>query len=68
MRHSRNQFFESYFNCTSTILDKHDKFITGFEHSCSLQQAEAVVKTILQALFYKYYLIVQVMFDMKLGH
>ena len=34
---------------TSTILDKHDKFINGFEHSCSLQQAEAEVKTILQA-------------------
>ena len=39
-------------NYTSTILDKHDKFINGFEHGCSLQQVEAVVKTALQALFY----------------
>ena len=44
--------YESYFDCTSTILDKHDKFITGFEHSCSLQEAEAVVKATLQALFH----------------
>ena len=36
-------------NSTSTILDKHDNFITGFEHSCSLQQAEAVVKTTLRS-------------------
>ena len=36
-------------NSTSTILDKHDNFITGFEHSCSLQQAEAEVKRTLQA-------------------
>ena len=38
-------------NGMSTIVDKHDKFITGFEHSCSLQQAEAVVKTTLQVSY-----------------
>ena len=49
LRHSRDWFCESYFNSTSTIFDKHDKFINGFEHSCSLQQAEAEVKTTSQA-------------------
>ena len=35
--------------CLMDTIDKHDKFINGFEHSCSLQQAEAEVKTTSQA-------------------
>ena len=46
---STNRTSESNFNCTSTFLDKHDEFITGFKHSCRLQQAEALVKTNLEA-------------------
>ena len=48
-RMSKNRFCESYLYCTSTIMDKPDEFITGFGHSSSVKQAEAVVKTTLQA-------------------